>query len=72
MKLYVIQSKNGIMINVSKKLDNWGSSKNDYVLNPIMSETSLNDKKVTYEKKQSLYSHNFIGKYILAIINCHF
>ena len=34
-------------------------------------ETSLDDKKVTCEKIFP-YSHDFIGNYILVIINCHF
>ena len=47
-------------------------TRKDEILN--LTETSLDDIKVTCEKKKKElpYSHNFIGNYMLVVITCLF
>ena len=35
-------------------------------------ETFVDDKKVTCEKNDALFTGNLIGNYMLIIISCHF
>ena len=71
MKVYVIQSKNGIMINVGvsvKKLGDWGSCKNDYTWNPSTCDYECN-KAIKIDKyldtKNCLCERRLVRKLVL-------
>ena len=70
MKVYVIQNKNGIIINagVCKELDDRGSSKNDYMWNPSTCNCEYNKacKSDRYlDIKNSSFEERVIGKLVL-------